>query len=55
MSGIKQKYKLPLIKWSATDYAYLQNENLGWASDDQKWYVFDTEDNMRKFQEYLTA
>jgi len=46
-------HKIPIKKWSATDYSYLVNNNLGWVSDCQKFYEFDPEDNMISFDRYL--
>ena len=45
--------KIKLKHWSATDYAYLVNNSLGWISDDEKYYCFDNKEEMQKFQDYL--
>ena len=47
------EYKLRLLQWSATDYAYLINNQLGWISDDEKWYIFTSEEDKEKFIKYL--
>ena len=49
----KKEMKIKLEYWSATDYSYLVNNALGWISDDEKYYCFDNEKEMQKFQEYL--
>lgn len=47
------EYRLPITAWSATDYAYLVNNQLGWVSDDDRFWVFDSEDKMQEFRKYL--
>lgn len=49
----KTPYKLEIEHWSATDYSVLINNGLGWVSDDQKWYCFETEREMNKFKEKI--
>jgi hypothetical protein len=51
MEPIKPVWKLPLKFWSATDYAYLVNNDLGSISDDERWYEFDSEADMKAFAE----
>ena len=46
------RIKLPPLS-GATDYAYLKNNNLGWASDDQRYFEFGSEADHDKFQAYL--
>ncbi len=50
---IMGEYRLPITAWSATDYAYLVNNQLGWVSDDDRFWVFDSEDKMQEFRKYL--
>lgn len=52
---IGRSYKIPVSGWSATDYAYLINNNLGYVSSNEEYWEFDTEENMRKFQAYLAG
>ena len=47
------KFRLPIIEWSTTDYAYLVNNKLGVVSSCDNWYEFETEDAMRTYQTYL--
>ncbi|CAB4162037.1 hypothetical protein UFOVP787_11 [uncultured Caudovirales phage] len=47
------EFKIKLRYWSSTDYAYLINNSLGWVSDDEKYYVFDNEDDKLKMEQYL--
>ena len=42
--------RIPIEHWSATDYAYLVNNNLGWVSDDGCFWVFENESDMLKFK-----
>lgn len=46
-------YRIRIINWSATDYAYLINNQLGYVSDDQLYYEFDTKEEMDKMEKYL--
>ena len=54
-SNLKSILTLPIKRWSATDYAYLVNNQLGWISDDDGCYVFNTEEEMRQFDAYLNG
>ena len=34
-------FRIKIKRWSATDYSFLVNNNLGWVSDCQQYYEFD--------------
>ena len=46
-------FAIKIETWSATDYSYLDNNQLGWVSDDQEWYLFDDEKKMIQYKKYL--
>ena len=46
-------FAIKIETWSATDYSYLDNNQLGWVSDDQEWYLFDDEKKMTQYKQYL--
>ena len=48
-------YKIEIKRWSATDYAFLVNNNLGYVSDDEKYWEFETEEEMKIFEKYLNG
>lgn len=45
--------QIKIDKWSATDYSYLVNNELGQVSDDGKYYEFDNPENKFKMERYL--
>ena len=45
--------QIKIDNWSATDYSYLVNNELGWVSDNQKYYEFDNLENKSKMERYL--
>jgi len=48
-------YRIKIPFWSATDYSYLVNNNLGWVSDDFRYYEFENEEDELKMQKYLES
>ena len=48
-------YKIKIEYWSATDYAFLVNNKLGWISDDEAHWMFDSRANYVKFKKYLAG
>ena len=46
-------YRIRIEHSSATDYAYLQNRQLGWVSDDQCYYEIRHQSGDVDFRRYL--
>ena len=48
-------YQIRILAWSATDYAYLVNNDLGWVSDCDRYWQFACAEDMHKFRRYLNG
>jgi len=46
-------WKIYIEHWSHTDYSFLVNNELGWVSDDQRYYEFDDRDKYSRMLKYL--
>ena len=48
-------FTIKIIVWSHTDYSFLVNNDLGYVSDDQKYYVFESADKKTIMEQYLNG